>query len=147
MDGYIKNGDVSGGHGSMKSHSIYQHNDLKPLINLNNRDDIDMSSVLKNGYVSSGIGLINRHALYQFNKSSYFNDMDCGVENDDVSGGYYFMNSHTLSEANNHNSIDYTKKRDGNVSNVSEMEDTELQDGVDIDVMLPASTLHQYSNM
>ena len=86
MDGYIKNGDVSGGHGSMKSHSIYQHNDLKPLINLNNRDDIDMSSVLKNGYVSSGIGLINRHALYQFNESSYFNEMYWGVENGDVSG-------------------------------------------------------------
>ena len=70
-----------------------------------------------------------------------------GVENRDVSGGHSFMNSHTLSEANNQNSIDYTKKRDGNVPNISEMEDTGLQDGVDIDVMIPASTLHQYANM
>ena len=33
------------------------------------------------------------------------------------------MNSHTLSEANNQNSIESTKKRDGNVPKISEMED------------------------
>ena len=57
------------------------------------------------------------------------------------------MNSHALYEAKNNNSIDCTKKRDVNVPNISEMEDTGLQDGVDIDAMLSASTLFQYSNM
>ena len=56
------------------------------------------------------------------------------------------MKSHTLSEANNHNSTDYTNQRDGNVSNMSEMEYTVLHDVVEIDVMLPASTPHQYAN-
>ena len=35
---------------------------------------------------------------------------------------------------------------DGDVPNVSEMEDTVLQGDVYIDVILPESTLHQYSN-
>ena len=53
--------------------------------------------------------------------------MDGYVENGDVSGGHCFMNSHTLSEAKNNNSIDSTNKRDGNFPNVSEMEGTGLQ--------------------
>ena len=57
------------------------------------------------------------------------------------------MNSHTISEAKNHNSVYSTKKRGGNVPNLSEMESTGLHYGVDFDFMLPASTLHQYSNM
>ena len=73
--------------------------------------------------------------------------MDWGVENGDVSGGFCFMNSHTLSEANIKNSIYSTKKREGNVTNISEMEGTGLQDVVDINVMLPASTIHQNANM
>ena len=56
------------------------------------------------------------------------------------------MNSRTLSEANNHIYVDSTNKRDGNVPNWSEMEDTELQDGVYSDAMLSASTLFQYDN-
>ena len=64
-----------------------------------------------------------------------------------MSGGHYFMNSQTLSESNNHNSIDYTKKRDGNVTNVSELKDNGLQDGVDTGAILSLSTLHQYANM
>ena len=57
------------------------------------------------------------------------------------------MNGHTLSEAKYHNSIDSTNKRYENVTNISEMEDTGLQDGVDIDAVLPASAINQYSNM
>ena len=45
--------------------------------------------------------------------------MDWGVENGDVSGGHCFMNSHTLFEANNHNSVDSTNKMDVNVPNLS----------------------------
>ena len=66
--------------------------------------------------------------------------MEWGVENGDVSGGH-FMNIHTISEKKNQNRIDSTKKRDGNVPNVSEMEDSGLRDGVYIDIILPASTL------
>ena len=45
------------------------------------------------------------------------------------------MNSHTLSKETKPSLLDYTKKGNVNISNVSEMEDTEtgLQDGVDID--------------
>ena len=35
----------------------------------------------------------------------------------------------------------------GNFPNESEMEDTGLQDGVDIDAMFYSSTLHQYENV
>ena len=72
--------------------------------------------------------------------------MDRGVENGDVSVGV-FMNSHTLSEAKKLISLDYTKKMDGSVPNVSEMEDTVLQDGVGIDAIFPVSKLHKYSNI
>ena len=57
------------------------------------------------------------------------------------------MKSYTLYEAKNHNSVYSTKKRSVNFPNVSEMEDSGLQDGVDIDDMLYQFTLHQYSNM
>ena len=55
------------------------------------------------------------------------------------------MNSPTLFEEKNHNYIGYTNQRDVNVQNISEMNDTGLQDGVDIAVTLLASTLHQYT--
>ena len=58
-----------------------------------------------------------------------------------------FMNIDTPSEANNHNYIDYTKKWDGNFPNASEMGDTGLQGGVDIDDILYTSTLNKYANM
>ena len=67
MDGYVENGDVSGGYGSMNINNIYQKNCFKPLINYNNSDDIDMNDYLKNGDVSCGICLINSHNLYQCN--------------------------------------------------------------------------------
>ena len=73
--------------------------------------------------------------------------MNQGVENGDVSGGNFYMNNHIIPGANNHNTIYYTKKRDGNVPNISEIEDDGFQYSVDIDVMLLASTLHQYASM
>ena len=39
----VENGDISGGHGSMNSHTLYQQNFLKPLINSNNRDDVEIN--------------------------------------------------------------------------------------------------------
>ena len=57
------------------------------------------------------------------------------------------MNSHTQYEANNMSYLDYIKKRGGNVPNVSEIEDTVLQDGVDIDAMFSGSSLHKYYNI
>ena len=52
------------------------------------------------------------------------------------------MNIHTLSESNNPSYIHSTKKRDGKVLNVSEMEDYGLQYGVDNKAMFSASKLH-----
>ena len=46
------------------------------------------------------------------------------------------MNSHTLFESNNHNSIYCTNKRDGHVPKISETEYTGLRDDVDVDFML-----------
>ena len=73
--------------------------------------------------------------------------MNWGVKNVDVSGSNCYMNSHTLSEANSHNYIDYTKKRDLNAPNLSTMKNTGLHDGFDFDVIFPASKINQYSNM
>ena len=39
MYGDVENGDVSGGHDFISSHTLYQKNSFKPLINLNNSDD------------------------------------------------------------------------------------------------------------
>ena len=65
-----ENGDVSGLHGSMNSHNIYQPNGLKPLIHSNNRDYFEMNYYLNNGDVSRIIGLIKIHTIYQYNESS-----------------------------------------------------------------------------
>ena len=72
--------------------------------------------------------------------------MDGDVENGDVSGRHFFMNCCNLYEAKNLSSIESAKKMNGNVPNVSEMEDTGFQDGFNIDAVLSASTLHQYAN-
>ena len=69
------------------------------------------------------------------------------VENGDVFVGHGFMKSHTISEANNRDSVDSKNKRGENVTNKSGMENSVLQDGVYVDAMLSASTLHQYANM
>ena len=42
------------------------------------------------------------------------------------------MNSHTVSESNNHSSVYSTDKRNENVTNLSQMENTGMQYGVDI---------------
>ena len=73
--------------------------------------------------------------------------MNWVIGNGDVSGVHCYINIHTLSEANNRNSVDSTNKRDENVPNLSEMENNILKDGVDVDVLLPESTLHQYVYM
>ena len=70
-----------------------------------------------------------------------------GFGNGDLNGGYCYMNSSTGSESNNNNSIDYTNKRGEISPNRCSMENNGLPDVVDIEVMLAASTLNQYTNM
>ena len=72
--------------------------------------------------------------------------MNWCVENGYVSGGRCYMNIHNLSELKNHNFIYSTQKRDKNAPKLSSMENTALQNGVDIYVMLPVSTLNRYAN-
>ena len=50
-------------------------------------------------------------------------------------GGYCFINSYTLFEVKEPIYLYYTNKRDGNVPNVSAMDDNLLQDGVYIDAI------------
>ena len=69
------------------------------------------------------------------------------VDNGDVNGDYCHMNSPTGSIINNHNIIDFKNKRDKFSTNIYLRENNGLPDGVDIDYMLPASTLNQYFNM
>ena len=40
------------------------------------------------------------------------------VGNGDVNGDYFYMNNSTVSVINNHNSVDYTHKRDEISSNI-----------------------------
>ena len=68
------------------------------------------------------------------------------VENGDVNGDYCYMNSSTWYIINNHNYIDHNNKRDEISTNRYLRENNALQDGVDIDDMLPASALNQYVN-
>ena len=142
MNGYVEKGDVSIGYGSMNIHTVYQYNGFKSLMNYNDRYDMEMNYNLHNVDVSSGIGLINSNTPPQFNESSNQDEMNWGVKNYNVSGGHCYTNSNTVSEAKNHNYIDSTNKSDENTLNRSEMENTGFQDGVDIDVMLPASTFN-----
>ena len=98
MDENVENCGASCGHGYINIHTLYQQNNFKPLINLNNRDDIEMNYDLNNDGVSSVVGSIKIHTISQFNELSYFNGLYWCVENGDVSGGNIFMESHTLSE-------------------------------------------------
>ena len=52
------------------------------------------------------------------------------------------MNIHNISEAKNHNSVDFTENRNESAPKLSTMLNTELQDGVDVDVLLSTSTLN-----
>ena len=63
MGWYVENGDVIGGSGSMKNHTLYQQNGLSSFINSNNIDDIEMNGILNNGYVSCGTVFISSHTL------------------------------------------------------------------------------------
>ena len=91
--------------------------------------------------------LIKIPTLSQCNESSYFNDMYRDVENVDVSGGNFFTKSHTIYDADNSSYIDSIEKINENAPNVSDTEDTVLQDSFDIDAMFSASTIHQHANM
>ena len=56
-----------------------------------------MNADLNNGDFIHLISFINIHTLSQFNESSYFNNMDGGVENGDVSGGHcFYEQSHSI---------------------------------------------------
>ena len=94
-----------------------------------------MNGDLNNGDVSYGSVFINSHTLSQCNEWIPFNGMGEYVENCDVSGRNFLMNSHNLYKAKKPSYLDYTKKKDGNVPNVSKIEDTGLQDGADIDAI------------
>ena len=65
------------------------------------------------------------------------------VDNVDVNNDYCYMNSSTGQDINNHNFMDYTKKRDEISTDRYLMKNNGFPDGVDIDDMLPASTLNQ----
>ena len=142
MDGDVEKGDVSSLYGYMNSYTIYQHYVLKSLINYNNRGDIKMNDNFQNGDVRSVIGLINSHTLPKSKEFRKFDEMNRGAKNVDVSGGHCYMNNHTKYESKEHNYIDFTEKSDESTPNRTETENTGLQEGVDIDVVLLASTLH-----
>ena len=72
--------------------------------------------------------------------------MNWGVENVDVRISHCYINSHTLYESNNHKSMYSTKKMGLKLSQLICNGEKRLQDSLYIDVMLPASTLHQYAN-
>ena len=64
---------------------------------------MDMNDNLQNLYVSSVISLIYRHTLPEYKDWSNLNDMNMGIENSNVNGDHYYMNSSTESESKNHN--------------------------------------------
>ena len=67
MDGYVENGDVSGGHDSMNIHTLYQLNILIWLMYSIKSDDIDTNGDLNNGDVSCGNNFINSYTISQCN--------------------------------------------------------------------------------
>ena len=131
----------------MKVHNYLKHNGLEYPMNDNDRNDTYMNETLHNGDMGSGIGLLNSHNIPQYKKSSNLNLMHMSVENGDANGDYCYMNGSTISESNNHNSVEYTKKRDEIYTNIYVMENNGLTDGVGIGDMLLASALNQYINM
>ena len=131
----------------MNSHTGLQQDGLKALMNYNDNNNIDMSANLQNGDFSIVIGLLKRQTLPKNRESSNLNAMNVSPQNFDVNCGYWYMNSPNLFESNNHNSIDYTNKRDETDRNRYVMENNRLPDGICIDVMLPSSKHNKYSNM
>ena len=76
-----------------------------------------------------------------------FNEMYMSVDNGDINYDYCYMNSSNGSKSKNHNSIDYTNKRDEISTTRYLMENNRLTNSVGIGIMLTASTLNQYANM
>ena len=100
-----------------------------------------------NGDENSLTGLINSPPSPPKDKeSSKLNEMNMSVKNGDVNGDYCYMNISTGSVINNQNSIDYANKRDEISTNIYLRGKNGLPDGVEIDDLLPASTLNQYVN-
>ena len=87
----------------MNSHANLQKNDLESFMKDNDRIDIYMNDTLQNGDTSSEIGLLNIHTLPQTNELSKLNNMNMSVDNGDVNGDYYYINSSTGSVINDHN--------------------------------------------
>ena len=108
--------------------------------------DTDINETLHEGDVSSGIGLLNSHTLPQANKSSKANEMNMSVYNGNDNVDYCYINISTVSGERNHNSIDYTDKRDEISTNKYLRGNNGLTDGIDIDDILPASALNKYAN-
>ena len=106
-----------------------------------------MNETSQNGDVGSVISLLNIHTLPQDNELIKLNEMHVSVESDYVNGDYCYNNSHTELLSKNQNSIDYRKKRDEISTNRYVRENNELLGRVEIDVMLPTSTLNQYFHM
>ena len=73
--------------------------------------------------------------------------MNTSVENGDINGDYFYINSSMGSVINNHNYIDYTKKRYEIFTNRQLIENIVLTDGVEIHDMLPESALNKYVNI
>ena len=69
------------------------------------------------------------------------------VDNNDINGDYCYMNGYTGYESNNHNYIDYTKKRYEIYTIRYVMENNGLLASIRIYIMVTASTLNQYVNM
>ena len=69
------------------------------------------------------------------------------VDNGDATIDYFCINRSTGSKSKNHNSIDYTNKRDNFSTNGYLMENNGLPDVVGIDVMLHPSAPNKYNNM
>ena len=73
--------------------------------------------------------------------------MNMSVDNGVANCDYCNMNSLTGYFINNHNSIDYKKKRDNFSTNKYRRENNGLLNGVDIGDMSPTSALNQNLNI
>ena len=79
-------------------------------MNNNDRIDPDTNETLESGDVRSGIGLLNSHNTPQSNEWSKLNKMKTVVDNVDVNGDYFYMNSSNIYVIINHSFIDYTNR-------------------------------------
>ena len=82
----------------MNSNIDLQYNVLRSLVSYNKKTNTSMNANVQNGDVCSRISLLNSHTFSQDKKSINFNEMNMGVENDDINGGYCYTNSSTGSE-------------------------------------------------